>query len=199
HVARSLTDRSGNVWLKSFRENMETAIATLAGHLDDAAEHARQALRFAQQSGVMVGISTAHGNLANILFLTGHHAEATAHQLEASRTLDPRSDRYAAGLDLLAQIAIAEGRLDDADGLLAEIDRHATSWQHSTYAHRYAMLTRVELSRRRELFREALSILEQAILTSASKGDVLLRHLTELTKAELLVRTERVSEAIEAL
>jgi len=198
-VARSLTNQSGNVWLNSFRENLETAIATLSGHLEDAAAHARQALRFAEQSGVMIGISTAHGNLANILFLTGNYVEATAHQIEASRALDPRSDRYAAGLDLLAQIAIAEGRLDDAEALLAEIDHHATSWQHSTYAHRYAMLTRVELSRRRDLFSEALSILESAILTSASKGDVLLRHLTALTKADLLVRLERMPEAIECL
>jgi len=114
-LARPLVQMTGNQWLHATSEHLETAIATLRGDLTGALAHARLALAFAEATGARFGIATAHGNIANIFLLTGNYADAIDHQQIALGMLPRGSDNYIAALDLLAQTAIAEGRLEDAD------------------------------------------------------------------------------------
>src|SRR4051812_6601090 len=199
-LARPLIEMADNQWLHATAEHLATALATLRGDLAGALDHAQLALRFAESTGAGFGIATAHGNLANIFLLTGNYTAAVNHQEIALGMLPRGSDNYVAALDLLAQTAIAEGRLDDADRFLAQVDAMPTSPnQLLTYAHRHAGLTRVDLLRRRNQLREALSHAAANLRAATSAGDVLLQHLITLAKAELLVQTHEVGDAMSAL
>src|SRR5262252_612013 len=113
-LARPLIENLRNDWLQATLEHLETAVATLRGRLAEALAHGLLALRFSERTGAALGIATAHGNLANLFLLSGKFADAADHQNLASIRLPKTSDNYVAALDLHAQIAICEDRLDDA-------------------------------------------------------------------------------------
>src|SRR5262249_2388044 len=75
-LARPLIEHQENDWLHATLEHLETAVYTLRGRFSDALTHAHIALRFAERTGAAFGIATAHGNLANLLFVSGDYKNA---------------------------------------------------------------------------------------------------------------------------
>src|SRR5262249_27766896 len=168
----------------------------LRGRFSDALTHAHIALRFAERTGAAFGIATAHGNLANLLFVSGDYKNAAQHQDLASTRLPRSSDNYIAALDLHSQIAIAENRLDDASSLLGTIEALTRSLQRpSGYAQRHASMTRIDLLRRLGQHDAALVTADRVIRAAVAAGDVLLQHVAGLVKTELFVHTHKLDEA----
>src|SRR5205085_2273266 len=141
--------------------------------------------------------ATSHGNLANVLFLTGDYGNAVAHQERAIQDFPRRSDSRIAALDGLVRIRLAQSRLDECVSLLEQIDALlALSENRSRYVYRHALLTRANVWARQRRVDDALLELNGAIQLARSSGDSLLLHEASLTKAELEIQALRLSDAV---
>ena len=199
-LALSLLHTSPNVWLEGMASHIDCAIAVMRSDFTSALHHSWRSVELADQSGVATLRAAGHGNLANVLYLTGEY-ERSVEQLElALPECSHRVDSHIGAIDTLARISLVQNQLDRCDDLLDQIDRIRGPRQgRGRYAYRHALLIRANALARRGLPDEALAQLETAIALADASVDSLLLHLAVLTKAEVLVSTDRLSEALEAV
>jgi DNA-binding NtrC family response regulator/tetratricopeptide (TPR) repeat protein len=199
-LALAMLEGAPNAWLEAMSAQIEIAIAVMRSDFASALLHARRSVELAEQSGVANARATSHGNLANVLYLTGEYERAVEHNGLALPRCSPGSDNYIGAVDTFARIRLAQNRLDECDELLDKIDQVTRSSEcRSRYAYRHALLIRINALARRERFEEALAHMETAIELAVTSSDFLLYHLAMLTKAELLVSTARVGDALDAM
>ena len=199
-IALGILQRSPNAWLEAMAKQIETAIAIMRAEFQLALKHASAGVELAERSGAAHVCATSHGNLSNVLFLTGDYNNAVRHQERAFQGFPPRSDSRIATLDSLVRIRLAQKRLDDCDDLLGQIDDLlGVSENRTRYVYRHALLTRVNAWSRSGRVQDALAEVDTAIHLAETSGDGLLFHVATLTKAELLANTARVVEAIRVI
>src|SRR5207302_5064203 len=110
------------------------------------------------------------------------------------------SDNYAGALDDLANIRLAQDRTNECEQLLNQIEAISQDVQSTVrYPYRHAALTRTRLLTRQGHIERALASAEYALELAKEVSDQLLVHTVTLRKAEILVKLERIPEALEAL
>jgi class 3 adenylate cyclase/tetratricopeptide (TPR) repeat protein len=174
-------------------------LAAHAGAWDEAVEWFTTCQRAYERAGDAVGAAIAAGNLGEMLLNQRHFARAEGVLTEAARAT--RASRFAEGaawIDLLrARLAVARGRLDDADTALESADAvFAELGQSSSLLEVTAVRAALLIRRGQpELGLEQLARAEQAAGTEAEG----MRPLVAEVRASALIALARFDEALAAL
>jgi transcriptional regulator with PAS, ATPase and Fis domain/tetratricopeptide (TPR) repeat protein len=199
-LALQLIQTSPNMWLESVAENTRLAVAILRSDFSEALSHGQRALEIAYRANASATIRACLGNLGNVCFAVGEFDRAISYFEQALAVLPSEGENSNANLDSLARIRLTQNRLDDCGLLLDRIDTAIRSdSDRLLYAHRHAELTRARLLARRGRTVDALVQLDFVLELATRTGDQLLSRTTLLQKAELLLQSQRVPEALVAL
>jgi DNA-binding NtrC family response regulator len=119
--------------------------------------------------------------------MCGDFEEAFKYFDRALAVTNSKGEKTNGILDALAQVRLAQGRLDDCDDFLLRIDQSIKSERDRTlYGNRYGELTRTRLLVRRGLSDKALQHVEYVQGLAELTDDRMLLNMALLTKAELL-------------
>jgi transcriptional regulator with PAS, ATPase and Fis domain/tetratricopeptide (TPR) repeat protein len=199
-IAASLLHESPNAWLDATVKQIQTAIAIIRADFDEALCQASAGVELAELCGASNVCAASLGNLANVLFLTGDYEGALQYYDRALERFPPRSDSRIATLDSLVHIRLAQGRSEECDRLLSQINELlGLSDNRTRYAYRHALLTRVHTWSRTGRVQQAIEEIDTVLDLAKTSNDEILLHVASLTKAELLARASRVQEAIQII
>src|SRR5262249_39928324 len=186
-ISASILRDCDHAYLTCIQHQVQCGVAMVRADFTDALVHAHQAVELAEVSGAGVSIAIAHGNLAHLLFLLGRYEDAVDHQKLALARIPHGSDFCLSALDTYASIRLAQGRIDDATEILADIDRMtAETDRPASYVQRQCALTRIRIALKAGRLRDALKRSEAAVYHAELAKDVLAAHIGMLGKAEVL-------------
>jgi DNA-binding NtrC family response regulator/tetratricopeptide (TPR) repeat protein len=189
-----------NVWLESVAENTQVCVALMRSATHQALEHSRIFMDLSEQSGRAATRRAALGNLGNLLYLVGDFDSAVKHFEDAIAALPSAGEHCNASLDGIARIRLTQSQIDECGRLLDRIDESLkTPKDRTLFAHRYTLLTRIQLLARQSRFDDALAASESLESVANRSGDHLLFTMALLTKAELLQQTNRLEESTATL
>jgi DNA-binding NtrC family response regulator/tetratricopeptide (TPR) repeat protein len=195
-----LLSRDPNLWLEATSENTQTAIFIMLSNFDAALKHGQRGLFLAEESGVMNAITASLGNLGNLFFQLGDFTQAADYLHKAIALAARGSEHSIAVHETLAQIYLADGRLDSAAAMLQQIELHVPAEsERARYVFRHTQLTKSKLLLRQNRRSGAMSVADEVSALAQQSGDVLLSSSAELVKAELLIQDGRVSDALSLL
>ena len=188
---------ASNLWLEATAENVNFGIAVLLLNVEEAAQRGPRALELAEASGAASTIGTSLGNFGNLCFALGQFEEAIDYHQRALALFPSGGENWNASLESLAQIRLAQGRLDDCQRLLDEIDGAVvTDSDRNRYVYRYAGLTRSKLLARSDRYEEALDTVDSTIKSAEECSDALLVSIAQLTRAQLQVEIGETETAL---
>jgi DNA-binding NtrC family response regulator/tetratricopeptide (TPR) repeat protein len=189
-----------NMWLKASAGNLILACSALVLDLAMGFERGERALQEAELSGAAAAKRAVLGNLGNLCMSAGRFDEARLYFERAISELPSSGENISAALDSLAKIKLLQG---DASGCEHLLDRIEASIQipadRILYAHRFSLLTRVELLALMGNARGALNVVDDVLSLATRAGDYLLTDIALLTRAEFLQQADRFDEAVAAI
>jgi DNA-binding NtrC family response regulator/tetratricopeptide (TPR) repeat protein len=187
-IGLELLDGAPNLWLEATAENINFGISVLLLDVDRGFEQGRNALALAEQSGAASTIGTSLGNLGNLYLATGHLDAAIDYHRRALKFVPSGGENWNGSLESLAQVSLAQGRLDECRNLLTEID-HAITCEsdRQRYVYRHARITRSKLLLRLGEHSEALRTIDATLSVARELGDQLLGSTAQLMKAQILM------------
>jgi DNA-binding NtrC family response regulator/tetratricopeptide (TPR) repeat protein len=189
-----------NVWLESFAENLLTAICLLRSDFNSGLLHGLRAFQLAEQSGSAGMRRATAGNLGNLYYWSGDFDGALDYFDRAVRSFPTGGDTRNWSLESIARVRLSQGRLDECEVLLNEIDDSIVRPEdHKLFAHRYAAMARATLLGRQGRLGDAVSQTDVVIALTDAIGDRLLRRRALFTKAELLLTAGNTEAAFDAL
>src|SRR5205823_7328264 len=107
-----------------------------------------------------------------LFFQRGKFAEAAEHLQTAISLVVPGSEHSAAVRETLAQIYLAEGRLQDAEILLGEIERARPPADfRARYVFRHTQLTKTKLLLRLNRWDEAMRNVDEVVSLADKSGE----------------------------
>ena len=121
-VALKILGTSPNAWLQAMGEQNRAALAFLRLSFADGVQHAECAARLAAQSGWAAGYAASTVILGNLLYYTGRFEDAAACCLQALDRFFDGSDNYSGTLETLARIRFSQGRVNECEQLLLQIE-----------------------------------------------------------------------------
>jgi DNA-binding NtrC family response regulator/tetratricopeptide (TPR) repeat protein len=189
-----------NLWLSAVAANTLAAISIMRSDVQTGVRYGRIALEFARKSGAAAMHRAALGNLGNLHLRLGNFSEAIKHFEAAGAVLPTIGERENGGLDSLALVCLAQGRIDEAVGFIERIDRsilQEADWLR--YSNRHTRLSKAMLLLRLARFEEALHTIQIAEELALKTGDKLLMTAAALIKAEILLHIGRQHDAVAAL
>ena len=155
-LAESLLTLAPNAWILGNSLVNRSTLAILGCDFEQAFEYVTKAKDALARSGQSRSMVVCEGSLAHLQLLTGQFDKAREN---LSRLLsDPRTPRSVLiGLsETLARIFLAEGRLDDCQTALEQIDEGAQqNHEAAIYRVRWAAITKVRLLIKQRRFTEA--------------------------------------------
>jgi len=196
-LAKNLLRASENIYLEGVAENIATAISIMRSEPFKGIEHGERAAVLATDSGCTSLKRATLGNLGNLHLLTGRFDVARQY-FAAARAVFPATGALSNGaLESLAVLSLAEGRLTEANELLNEIkDSVKTQADWMIYANRHSRLTLAEVMARSGRLRDALEEIERVLELAHRSGDRYLHMNASLIKAEVLIATARIDDAL---
>jgi len=199
-LALRLLDRLQSPGLEARAANIEVALAIIGWDFQEGLTWVRRATELADLSGEASCYATSLGNLGNLLYLAGQFEESTEYHERALQSFPPESDGHCAGLESMARIRLAQGRLDECEQLLDQVER-SIHWPEKRlrYVYRHTLLTRVNALAKRGRLSDGLACVETVIQLAESAEDRLLMNLAILAKSDLLLRESRMQESLEIL
>ncbi len=199
-IAQRLLEPESELWYESWAENHLLAISILRSDFGKGLEHGRRALSLSEKSGAVGAQRTCLANLGNLFYASGDSRQAIDH-LERARACLPAGGEHASGgLESLARVYLSQGRLEECEALLDDIERSIqTDGDRSLYAYRHSLLTRAQLFLRRSRWSEARNVSALALTLAAAGQDNLLLAHANLVTAEILAAMQLFDEATTAL
>jgi tetratricopeptide (TPR) repeat protein len=195
-IGLQLLSGTPNLWLEATAENIHFGISVLLSDFETGLKQGQRALRLAEESGAASTIGTSLGNLGNLYYLVGHFDEAIDYHQRALALVSTGGENWNAGLESLAQIRLAQERVEECGALLDEIDRAVkVASDRRRYVYRHAQLTRAKLLNRLGQCDDALSLVDSTLVLADEAGDYLLINMSRLLRAELLVQADLFEEA----
>jgi tetratricopeptide (TPR) repeat protein len=189
-----------NLWLEGLAENILLAVCVLRSQLEEGKYHSERALSVSEQCGSAASRRSAAANTGSLLFISGEFDRAVGYFETALSILPSKGNRHNGVLEALAQTRLAQGRFDECNELLQQIESTIhTEGDRAFYAHRYAEHTRAKLLAQQGMFSKALSAISQTIHLSRVTGDHSLLKSALLTNAEILQRLDKTSSCVSAL
>ena len=188
NIARNLLEKAPNSWVSAVLEGVQVAVALLECNLPAAERHSRNALSFADESGVAASQRTALGNLAYVLFTSGNFEESLAVIKRAFDAFPSAGSNHAAILETEAQIKLYAGQLDECEELLAKVeDTLKDPRDRVTSLVRGGAFTTTQLLLRRYKLREALDHANLTISLAEAAGDHFLEKHAKLARTEIQI------------
>lgn len=140
------------------------------------------------------------GNLGNLFFQLGRFDEAAKYLHDGISLAAVGSEHSNAARETLAQIYLADGRLDEARETLDQIETFRPSDDaRRRYVFRHSQMTRTRLLTRLGHWDEATASAGQVIALAEQTGDILLRATALINQAELFIRADRLADALPLL
>jgi transcriptional regulator with PAS, ATPase and Fis domain/tetratricopeptide (TPR) repeat protein len=186
-----------NTWLYAMVEENQAALACLKLNFSEGVQHAERAGDLSAKAGWAAGASASTAILGNLLYYTGRLEEAAACCLRALNGFIYGSDNYSGTLETLARIRLSQGRPDECEEILQQIELCLSSAEiRSRFVYRYTLLTRARASHHRSDYKQALDALDEALHLATKTCDNSLRATARLAKAQLLAEINRSSELV---
>jgi DNA-binding NtrC family response regulator/tetratricopeptide (TPR) repeat protein len=191
-IALGILSETENYWLESVAENLLLAICLMRSSLKAALPHGLKAVDLAQRSGNAVMCRASLGNLGNLYYLLGDFEKAALFFEKGVSSLPSGGDTKNWSLESSARVRLSQGRLEDCEVLLDEIERSIKCDEdRRLFAHRYAAMAKVLLLARQERFGDALLQVETVLALTDVTGDNMLRKHALITKADVLQQIGR--------
>ena len=189
-----------NLWLEATLENTYLCMSLMLSDVDTAVSHGHRCLHLAEESGAASVRTSALGNLGNVSYLLGRFDESVDYHERAIAVLPKGGENWAAGLESIARVRLAQDRTDECALILDEIDHSVRpSQDRSRYVYRHTQLTRTHLLGRQGRLTDALAHADSVLALASEAGDQLLFNMAQLTKAELLQQANRIPESLALL
>ncbi len=181
-------------------EITDANIAVMRSDYESAMRSGRRALELAERSGGAACQRTCLANLGFLSYSTGQFEQAVSYYQRALAALPSSGESRAAMLDTLARIRLAQGRTEESEALLDQVELGVSEPRDRIlYGYRHGVLTRAQVEARGGHLGDAIDHTEYALSLASDAGDHLLWNLAQLTKAQLLQRDGRVSESLALL
>lgn len=194
-LATGLLSQNTNCWLESMAENLMLAIGLMRSDLKGALPHGLKAAELAEKSGSAIMLRASLGNLGNLFYLLGDFEKAIEYFEKGVNSLPSTGDTKNWSLESSARVRLSQGRLDDCERLLDEIESSIKCDEDKRlFAHRYAAMARALLLRRQGQFDRAFVQIEDVLALTRVTGDTHLKKQAQLTKADLLRQLGRLDE-----
>jgi DNA-binding NtrC family response regulator len=189
-----------NPWLDGLAENTRVALAIMRSDPVAGLAHGRRALASAEQSGAAALRRAVLANLGNVWHIVGDAPRAIEHWERALAVMPASGERSHAALESLASLYVTQGRLAEADAILARIQQSVRTDQDAQlYGNRHARLALARLRGRQGSTAEAFAIIDTVLTAAERAGDLLLESHALLARAELLGAGGSVREALVVL
>jgi len=188
-----------NPWLTGLAENTYAALAIMRSDVESGLLHARRAVALADESGAAALKRAALANLGNVLHLLGDDEQAVRHWERALAVLPSAGERSHAMLESLASVHATQGRLAEAEAILARIDDTVSDVDAQLYGNRYARLALARLRGRQGATVAAFALIEAVLAAAERADDILLESQALVARAELLGRSGARREALTVL
>jgi DNA-binding NtrC family response regulator/tetratricopeptide (TPR) repeat protein len=189
-----------NLWLSAWAENTLTCAAIMRCNYAAGARHAERALALSEQSGAAGLRRASLGNLGNLSYELGEFGRAVDYFERAHDALPNIGEHKNAGLDSIALVRLAEGKLTEAATSIASIDQSIRSkddW--NVYANRHSRVAAALIHVREGNIADALDSINFGLMLAEQTGDRLLTTMASITKAEILARMQRSDDAMALL
>jgi DNA-binding NtrC family response regulator/tetratricopeptide (TPR) repeat protein len=187
-IATNLLEKAPNAWISAVLEGVQVGVGLLECDLVKAERHSRSALAFADESGVAASQRTALGNLAYVLFTSGHFDEALRVIERAFEAFPSAGSNHAAILDTEAQIKLFTGQLNECEALLAKVEETLRNpHDRVTYSYRGGAFTTTQLLLRRKKLAEAELAADLTIRLAKAASDHFLEKHATLVLAEIQI------------
>jgi tetratricopeptide (TPR) repeat protein len=162
-IADSLLRKAPNAWLASGNLLIRASVSALNCRLVDAAKYIDSARHYIVRSG-NARASGADSTLGHIYVLTGQFDKALAALRRAIESSQPSRLAALAGLNGLARLYLAVGRLDDCRSILERIHDETLKDPHlsQVYSVRWAAITKARYLLKRGDLVEARLFLDRA-------------------------------------
>ena len=121
-LAQQLIEGISNVWLSSLSENVLLAVCVLRSQIQFGKQHSALALESSEECGSAASRRSAAANTGNLLFLAGDFDRAFEYFQKALSIFPSSGSRQHAILDALAQVRLAQNKLDECEEFLNQID-----------------------------------------------------------------------------
>ena len=200
-IAASLLDSHPNAWLCQMAAVSAFCVAFLSCDYAAAPRHLRAARRFlaatgAEHIGTIIECNEGHAAL-----VTGRFGAAEARLRRAAADLPHHSTGALGGLDGLARLYLATGRLDECDGTLKQMDALLATdpTLQSGFTSRSAVVTRVRLHMRRMQWRMVYEEARAELVKATTLEDRHLMSALSCLDAEASTAAHRFNEACRSL
>ena len=200
-LASSILRRHPNIWLEGVLQLDICGIEQIRNQFENVVESARVALACAEESGHRRTLLGALANLGQAKLYLGEFDDANLFLTKALAKASGSTNVHLALLDSYAQLKLTQGRLDECQALLDDIDRlnpprdrYQPSWL-DLWIHQ----TRIRLLQGRERWVEAADVASTAIGIASAREDRRLGALFRILKADSITRLGRFVEAGELL
>ena len=188
-LALRILQDAPNLWLESVIENIRLALAILGSQLDVAELHAKRGASLAEKTGGAAEYAVNRGNSGFLHYMRGNFEEAIDCYECTLRLAVPGSQNHSGTLDSLARVKLAQGRLDECEKYLLNIEEAAFKPRdRQTYVYRHAQLTRAHVALRRGNIESAKSHIANVLQLATQANDRLLEVAGLIASAEVEVR-----------
>jgi DNA-binding NtrC family response regulator/tetratricopeptide (TPR) repeat protein len=196
-LAHKTLETSPNAWLQAMAEQNLANLACLRLNFESGIGHAEAAARLAEKAGWAAGCAASAATLGNLYFYSGRFEEAAACSSRALNGFTKGSDNFSGTLETLARIRLAQGRLEDCDDALRQIEEYSSSeGTRRRFVYRHTLLTKARAFHLREFDAQAEESLDEAIRLASDTRDDWLLSSARLAKAELLAGTRNPGEML---